>query len=175
MEQGFGLLLQDGLDFLFGVVVGGFQRAFRRARLCYQIQVWTIVKVPGLKDPSLLGRQSGNGSMQSGQDDFPFEITGEFKISDVQLFQHNIQWRHAAEVPLSNGVQCCVARDAQEPGTTLRIIAFEFIPLSPSLDENHLSHVLRIFGHTKHTPALGQHQTVMFTHPYGKMWWIVMV
>jgi len=34
MEQGFGLLLQDGLDFLFGVVVGGFQRAFRRARLC---------------------------------------------------------------------------------------------------------------------------------------------
>ena len=66
MEQGFGLFLQDGLDFLFGVVVGGFQRAFRRARLCYQIQVWTIVKVPGLKNPSLLGRQSGNGSMQSG-------------------------------------------------------------------------------------------------------------
>ena len=32
MEQGFGLLLQDGLDFLFGVVVGGFQRAFRRSR-----------------------------------------------------------------------------------------------------------------------------------------------
>ena len=74
MEQGFGLFLQDGLDFLFGVVVGGFQRAFRRACLCCQLQVWTVVKVPGLKDPSLLGRQSGNSGMESGQDDFPLEI-----------------------------------------------------------------------------------------------------
>ena len=71
MEQGFGLLLQDALDFLFGVVVGGFQRALPSCPSLLPDPVWTIVKG---KDPSLLGRQSGNGSMQSGQDDFPFEI-----------------------------------------------------------------------------------------------------
>ena len=55
---------------------------------------------------------------------------------------------------------------------TLRIIAFEFIPLS-CLDENHLSHVLRIFGRHRYA-GIG-------TAPDGcsrihcKMWWIVMV
>ena len=81
MEPGFRLFLEDGLNLS--------SRGERtpstplRPRLGSEVHIGPVVKIPGLKDPALLGRQRGNRSMQPRQDSIPFEI-GELRTSAVR-------------------------------------------------------------------------------------------